>query len=164
MADDDGVREELVSADREGAVETAGAPALGAAMPASGRVAPVSRRRRATRGSDDVGAGRSEGTGKARDGIWSNDVTEVQGPWSLDEADMKIGVVDRISRVTAVQARAAAPGHAAMWFRRGLFGALAAAVALLALLSWFEDDAGMGEQGGSSKQRSGESPKRTADR
>lgn len=163
VADDDGVREELVCADREGAMDTAGTAALGAAMPASGRVAPVSRRRRAARGSDHVGAGRSEGSGKAGDGIWSSDVTEVQGPWSVDEADMKIGVVDRISRVTAVRARSAAPGHAAMWFRRGLFGALAAAVALLALLSGLEDDAGMSEQGASSKPPGGDAPARAAD-
>lgn len=109
------------------------------------------RRRRATRGTDRVGSGRKE----AADGIWAQEVTDVQGPWSLGEAGMKIDGLKRVTRVSAVQARSAAPGHAAIWLQRGVFGALAVAIALFALLSGTEgDDGGMPKRSGeSSKER-----------
>lgn len=154
VADDDGVHDEVVAADREKGSDSAGAPGPGVATTSSGRVAPVTRRRRATRGSDQVGSGRKE----SADGIWSQEVTDVQGPWSLGEAGMKIDGLKRIPRVAGVQARAAAPGHASIWLQRGVFGALAVAIALFALLSGAEgDDAGAGAQG-----RSGESSKERA--
>lgn len=150
VADDDGVRDEVVSADREGTGEAASVPRPGVASTAAGRVAPVARRRRATRGSGHQAAERAEPS----DGIWSKDVTNVQGPWSLGEAGLKIDGLRRIPRVSAVQARAAAPGHASLWIQRGVFGALAVAIALLALLSGGEgDDSGAGSKGTSSEPK-----------
>lgn len=158
IADDDGVHDEVVAADREKGSDAAGAPGPGAVSTASGRVAPVTRRRRATRGSDPMGSRRKE----AADGIWSKEVTDVQGPWSLGEAGMKIDGLKRIPRVAGVQARAAAPGHAAIWLQRGVFGALAVAIALFALLSGTEgDDVGAGS---GAQRRSSESGKERAAR
>lgn len=158
VTDDDGVSDEVVAADREKGGEAAGTPGPGIASTSSGRVAPVTRRRRATRGAGQVGSGRKAAT----DGIWSKEVTDVQGPWSLGDAGMKIDGLKRVSRVAGVQARAAAPGHAAIWLQRGVFGALAVAIALFALLSGTEgDDAGAGA-GAGAQGRSSESGKERA--
>jgi hypothetical protein len=148
VIDDEGGRDETVSASREGASEAGSVPGPSASAAASGRVSPVSRRRRTGRGTDGVGSKQAEGRADAGDEIWSNDVTDVQGPWSVSEDGTKIGAVKRVSKLSAVRGQSATPGHAGLWLQRGVFGALLVAIALLVLLSGADEDAGQ-EQGGS---------------
>ena len=113
-------------------------PAPQAALPRSaGASQPAARPRRTARtavkstaeSTRDVGADTP-----SRD-PWSVDVTGVQGPWSVEQDEPKVGAAGRIPRVRGAMRRVEGAGLGSSLMRPGVWGALLAAVAALVLLT-----------------------------
>lgn len=122
----------------QGRTEDATDPEPHAALPrAAGVVQPAVRPKRTARKpiKSTAESTRDASAGAPSRDPWSVDVTGVQGPWSIEQDDPKIGAAGRVGRVRAARGRVERAGFGSNLMRPGVWGALLAAVAALVLLT-----------------------------
>jgi len=142
----------------QGRTEDAAGPEPHTAMPrAAGVVQPAVRPKRTARKpvKSTTESTRDAGAGVASRDPWSVDVTGVQGPWSIEQDNPKVGAAGRVGRVRAARRRVEGAGLGSNLARPGVWGALLAAVVALVLLTV----AGGFDFGGSTAEQNNSSAK-----